>query len=119
MTLKVKLEECRERWHYNTRKSLAAGREEVIRGMHTVPAPEELCGHSRRRVKRLASSSSSRGWHLSNGVTFDGARVGTMMAVSSICVLGWSLWLRHDLSKVVLEGSKIIANSSEICSTAS
>ena len=34
------------------------------------------------------------------GLNVDAARAGTMMALSSISVLLWSLWLRFDLSKV-------------------
>ena len=37
------------------------------------------------------------------GLTVDAAKAGTMMALSSVSVLSWSLWLRHDLSKVSFE----------------
>jgi hypothetical protein len=42
------------------------------------------------------------------GLKIDAARAGTMMALSSISVLAWSLWLRHDLSKVSFQDTKII-----------
>jgi Cu+-exporting ATPase len=42
------------------------------------------------------------------GLKIDAARAGTMMALSSISVLGWSLWLRHDLSKVSFQNTKMI-----------
>jgi len=40
------------------------------------------------------------------GVRVDAARAGTMMAMSSISVLGWSLWLRRELTGVEWRGGK-------------
>ena len=40
------------------------------------------------------------GW----GVRVDAARAGTMMALSSVSVLAWGLWLRRELGKVKFEG---------------
>ncbi|KAK5164292.1 uncharacterized protein LTR77_009987 [Saxophila tyrrhenica] len=39
-------------------------------------------------------------------VVVDAARAGTMMALSSVSVLGWSLWLRRDLSGISSKGAK-------------
>ena len=44
------------------------------------------------------------------GLKIDAARAGTMMALSSISVLAWSLWLRHDLSKVSFRDPKTISD---------
>lgn len=40
------------------------------------------------------------------GLKVDAAHAGTMMAMSSISVLVWSLWLRYDLSKVSFQDLK-------------
>jgi P-type E1-E2 ATPase len=39
------------------------------------------------------------------GVAIDAARAGTMMALSSISVLAWSMWLRYGLSKIQFDPS--------------
>jgi hypothetical protein len=36
------------------------------------------------------------GW----GIKVDAAGAGTMMALSSVSVLSWGLWLRHNLTQV-------------------
>ena len=38
------------------------------------------------------------------GVRIDAARAGSMMAMSSVSVLGWGLWLRRNLCKVRFDG---------------